>query len=209
MIRDLKNHFGKDCSIRSIGRSEAEGFRQWMLDRKLASATISRRLQIARQIFRYALRCEWIERNPFEDISRQSGSPQARQRYISETDTVKLIEAAPNWIWRTIIALSRYGGLRCPSEVLSIRLADLDWERGAMAVQSPKTEHHGHGQRIVPMFPRLRPYLEEAWDMAEEGQTHVIPENLYLPASNGPNGWVNPSYGVVSLFYLLSVMEEA
>ena len=41
------------------------------------------------------------------------------------------------------------------------------------------------------MFARLRPYLDEAWDMAKEGQTHVIPENLYLTASKGPHGWCN------------------
>ena len=60
-----------------------------------------------------------------------------------------------------------------------------------MAVISPKTEGHGQGHRVVPMFARLRPYLDEAWDMAQEGQTHVIPENLYLPAAHGPHGWVN------------------
>jgi hypothetical protein len=27
--------------------------------------------------------------------------------------------------------------------------------------------------------------------MAEDGQTHVIPETLYLPAANGPRGWNN------------------
>jgi len=27
--------------------------------------------------------------------------------------------------------------------------------------------------------------------MAEEGQTHVVPEDLYLPAAHGPRGWVN------------------
>ncbi len=41
------------------------------------------------------------------------------------------------------------------------------------------------------MFARLRPYLEEAWEMAKEGQTHVIPEQLYLPAANTPRGWIN------------------
>ena len=41
------------------------------------------------------------------------------------------------------------------------------------------------------MFERLRPYLDEAWEMAEEGQTHVIPESLYLAAAQGPNGWRN------------------
>lgn len=58
-----------------------------------------------------------------------------------------------------------------------------------MTVVSPKTEGCGQGQRIVPLFERLRPYLEAAWDMAEEGQTHVIPETRYLPAAHGPRGW--------------------
>jgi integrase len=68
-----------------------------------------------------------------------------------------------------IIALARLGGLRTPSETLSLRLADLDRERGAMTTIWPKTEGDGQGQRVVPMFVRLRPYLEEAWETAEEG----------------------------------------
>ena len=60
-----------------------------------------------------------------------------------------------------------------------------------MTVISPKTEGCGQGSRVVPMFERLRPHLEEAWDMAKEGQTHIIPEDLYLPAAHGPRGWVN------------------
>ena len=41
------------------------------------------------------------------------------------------------------------------------------------------------------MFARLRPQLEGAREMAEEGQTHVIPENLYLPVAQTPLGWRN------------------
>ena len=149
------------------------------------------RLQLTRQIFSYAVRCEWIDRNPFAGISHTAGDPRERQRYITEAETARLIDAAPNWVWRTIIGLARFGGLRTPSETLSLRLADLDWEHGAMTVVSPKTEGHGQGQRVVPMFARLRPFLDEAWTMAKEGQTNVIPENLYLPAAHGPRGWVN------------------
>jgi hypothetical protein len=42
--------------------------------------------------------------------------------------------------------LARFGGLRTPSETLSLPLANLDWEHGAMTVISPKTEGHGLGQ---------------------------------------------------------------
>jgi integrase len=189
--RCLREHFGADRSLRSIGRTEAEGFRQWLIDQGLAAATVARRLQLTRQIFGYAVRCEWIDRNPFAGISHTGGDPRARQWYVTEEETTRLIDAAPDWVWRTIIALARYGGLRTPSETLSLRIADLDWEHGAMTVVSPKTEGHGQGQRVVPMFARLRPFLDEAWSMAKEGQTHVIPEDLYLPAAHGPRGWVN------------------
>ena len=95
---------------------------------------IMKRLQFVRQFFAYAVRCEWIETNPFATVSHKGGDPRERQRYITKEDTRKPIEAAPNWIWRTIIALARYGGLRTPSETLSLPLANLDWEHGAMTV---------------------------------------------------------------------------
>ena len=191
VARCLREHFDENRPLRTIGPAEAEGFLQWLVEQKLAATTITKRVQFARQFFAYAVRREWIERNPFADVSHKGGDPQKRQRYITEDETARLIDAAPNWVWRTIIALARYGGLRTPSETLSLQIADLDWEHGEMTVISPKTEGHGHGYRAVPMFARLRPFLEEAWNMAREGQTNIIPENLYLPAAHGPRGWVN------------------
>ena len=182
--RNLREYFGEDRQLRTIGLADAEGFRQFLIKQGLAAATVARRLQLARQVFRYALRREWIDRNPLNGVSHKGGDRRERQHYVTEEKTRRLIDAAPNWVWRTIIALARFAGLRTPSETLSLRFADLDWEHGRMIVISPKT-----GRRVVPMFARLRPYLEEAWDMAEEGQTHVIPETLYLPAANGPRGW--------------------
>ena len=38
-----------------------------------------------------------------------------------------------------------------------------------------KTEHHeGKEDREIPIFPELRPYLEEVWHKAEPGETHFI-----------------------------------
>lgn len=125
------------------------------------------------------------QQEPIRRYYTQRGDPRKRQYYITVENTQKLIEAAPNWVWRTIIALGRYGGLRSPSEVLSLPWENVDWEHGAIKVIAPKTNN----TRIVPIFDELRPYLDEAWEMAALGQTHVIPEDLYLPAANGPRGW--------------------
>ena len=71
--------------------------------------------------------------------------------------------------------MGRYGGLRCPSEVLSLRWADVDWGRSRMLIRSPKTEHHEGGEsRMVPLFPELLPYLREVFEDAEPGSEYVI-----------------------------------
>jgi len=188
---DLLAFFGGDCKIANINRDAAEAFKNYLVNRRLAPSTISRRLQRARQFFTWAVDNGLIDTNPFAKVKHAAGNPLERRRYVTLEEMQRLIDAAPNWVWRTIIALCRFGGLRCPSEVLSLRWEDVDLPGGRMIVTSPKTEHHpGGGRRVVPIFVRLRPYLEEAWDHAE-GHTHVIPENLYLKASRGPNGWVN------------------
>jgi integrase len=55
---------------------------------------------------------------------------ESRQYFVSRDETEKVIDAAPDAEWRLIIALSRYGGLRCPSEHLGLTLDDVDWEHG-------------------------------------------------------------------------------
>jgi integrase len=99
----------------------------------------------------------------------------SREYFLSREDAAKVLNACPDAQWRLLFALSRFGGLRCPSEHLGLRLSDVDWERGRITVRSPKTEHHeGGGIRTVPIFPELRPYLEEVWDQAPPGDGYVI-----------------------------------
>jgi len=71
-----------------------------------------------------------------------------------------------------LFALSRFGGLRCPSEHLALTWNDVDWERNRFRVTSPKTAHHeGRGERWVPIFTEFRPYFEEAFELAAQGIT--------------------------------------
>ena len=102
------------------------------------------------------------------------GNPD-RQYFVSRADIEAVIEACPSAEWRLIIALSRYGSLRCPSEHFTLRWGDVDWERNRSTVRSPKTERHvGHELRVIPLFPELLPYLEAVFDEAPEGSEFVI-----------------------------------
>ncbi|MBI2477679.1 MAG: site-specific integrase [Planctomycetia bacterium] len=132
----------------------------------------------ARQFFRAAIKRRLIaaDANPFGEmkgIAVQANKD--RFYFVSREEAAKVLDACPDSQWRLLFALSRYGGLRCPSEHLALKWADIDWELGRMQVRSSKTEHHeGKGSRVVPIFPELRPYLEEVWDAAEPGTEYVI-----------------------------------
>jgi len=43
-------------------------------------------------------------------------------------------------------------------------------------VPSPKTASKGKPYRVIPMFPSLRPHLEEAWDGTLPRAEHVFLE---------------------------------
>ncbi|RIK78426.1 MAG: hypothetical protein DCC68_15530 [Planctomycetota bacterium] len=81
----------------------------------------------------------------------------------------------PDVEWRLIIALARYGGLRIPSELLSLPWSEVDWEAGTFIGHSKKTERYANsGIRVCPIFPEPRPFLEAAREAAEPGAKYVI-----------------------------------
>ncbi len=125
-----------------------------------------RRCGIARQFFRAAVRKRLIPENPFAEMEGVSvRANRARDFFLTRQDAARVLDACPDAEWRLIFALSRYGGLRCPSETLALRWSDIDWANNRFTVTSRKTEHHeGHGSRVVPLFPELRPYFEDAFD---------------------------------------------
>jgi site-specific recombinase XerD len=134
-----------------------------------APATVGRSVKRARQFFKVALRDKLITENPFADVKASGQANKERQFHIERDVIFRIIDAAPTAEWQLIIALSRFGGLRCPSEHLALRWQDVDWARNRFCVDSPKT-----GERWVPIFPELRPYLTKCFELAEEGAIHVI-----------------------------------
>jgi len=175
--RTLLTYFGGGRPVDSITVGDAKEFRAWMLTEGhttkdghssgLAENTVRKMCAVAAQFFRDAVDRETITRNPFtnRDIPRTVRENRTRDSFISRETIAKVMDACPDAEWRLIVALSRYGGLRCPSEHLAMKWADVDWERGRFTVFSSKTEHHeGKGSRVVPIFPELRPYLEDAWN---------------------------------------------
>jgi integrase len=175
--RCLIEKFGADKPLAEITPGDADTWRIWLGDKQgLAKNTVNRRCAIARQFFRVAHRRKLIAENPFADMRGVCVvANRSRDHFVSQSDAKKILDACPDAQWRLIFALSRYAGLRCPSEHLALRWGDVDWEHNRMTVRSPKTEHHdGHESRLVPIFPELLPHLDAAYAEAEEGSEFLI-----------------------------------
>ena len=183
-VRNLTDYFGADRRLDDISPGDADDFRRHLQKtEKLSAATVVRRCTLARTFFKDAIRRKLIDSNPFEGVGKGSTANPERQRFIDQATIAKVIDACPNAEWRLLVALSRFAGLRVPSEPLLLRWQDIDLATGRMLVHSPKTEHHaGKATRMVPIFPELRPYLEDAQELAPVGAEFVL-QSLRKPGA--------------------------
>jgi len=152
--------------------------------------TVRKRLQAAKMFFRAMVKRRLTLENPFDGIQVAAVVDESRNVFVPRADIEKVLEACPDAEWRAIVALSRFGGLRCPSEVLTLKWENIDWHGQRITVISPKTARHpGGGQRIIPLFPELVGPLSEAFDAAPEGAVHVI--TRHRSQAESPGGWRN------------------
>jgi integrase len=188
---ELTKFMPEGILLSDVTRGHAKQFHESLKKRGLATLTIVKHVRIAKQMLEDAVEWEKITANPFAKIKLSASIPKHNVEVPRETIDSLMPTLDTNW--QTIIALSRYGGLRCPSEVLSLRWADIDWERSRMAVPEPKVEHHeGRGVRSCPIFPELLPYLQKAWDvLGDEPAEFVIDMPAYRAAANTGEGWKN------------------
>jgi len=173
--RNLIDYFGADKPLAEITPGDADRWRLHLISLKLSDNTIRRRCGIAKQFFRAAVRRKLLAVNPFADLKAAIQANAKRFYFVSKEEAAKVLDACPDAQWRLLFALSRYGGLRCPSEHLALRWEDVDWANNRITVRSPKTEHYeGKASRLVPIFPELLPYLREVFEEAEPGTEYVI-----------------------------------
>lgn len=165
----MEKYFTTARALSSIGSLDIDGWRRSMADEKLAGPTISKRVKTARMFFARAVTWKMITENPLAGVRAGRQDNPERARFIERETVQRVLDACPDHEWRLIVGLSRYAGLRCPSEHLTLTWPDWDVGRGALTV-------HGKMNRVrrVPVAPELAVLLQETFDAAEPGATFVI-----------------------------------
>ena len=173
-----KIFFGTFSPSELIEKMTANRLVEWKtaLLTEYATASVAAYVKAAKMVFEWAVDHDWLTKNPLKRIQPGSFINRAKDRIITMEEYAKLLNASPHQEWRTIIALARIGGLRCPSELQRLRWSDVNWTEKRFLVRSPKTERHeGHRERLVPLFPELRAELERHFSLDEtEGNEFVI-----------------------------------
>lgn len=160
------DYFDRLAPIESLTEGDTEAWKE-VLKKTYSSATVCGQITKVKTVFRWAVKNRLLESNPFENLKRGSFVNKAREHYVTMDDYRKLLDACPDQTWRTIVALTRIGGLRNPSETLRLRWEHVDFEKKTVIVSSSKTERYeGKGSRKIPLFPELR---EELTATKQEG----------------------------------------
>lgn len=175
-FRRAKMFFDRETPCDGITASDCREWKRFELQR-WSKATVAADVGKMRTAFNWAIKNGILEKNVFTKIKRGSQENKDREFFVPMEWYEKLLESCPDQTWRTIVALCRIGGLRCPSEVLGVRWEDVNWEHNRLLVRSPKTEHvSGHASRTIPLWSELRKELEAQFEQAEEGGSpFVIP----------------------------------
>lgn len=163
--KGLIDHFGENREIVDITQADAEAWREWLASasnrrnkktKKLADATVRRRTGIAKEFMRFGIKAKKMVDNPFAHLASGNKGNEERQFFVDRASIDKLIDKAPCSEWRAILSLSRFGGIRCPSETMALLWADVDFVNSRIVIRENKTK-----SRVCPMFPELRPVLED------------------------------------------------
>ena len=167
----LLKHFPADLPLRKLTAKAAS---EWRAGLTQSLASIKTHSGNAKSIMAEALRRKLVPENLFDHL-KSGATPSAYNRFITDDETARLIEAAPGTQWPLLIGLARYAGLRVPSETHLLTLGDVDFSRAKLTVRSPKTEgHEGHEQRIVPIDPRLMTLLDARFHEMGDGDIYLV-----------------------------------
>ncbi|MDR0328932.1 MAG: tyrosine-type recombinase/integrase [Planctomycetaceae bacterium] len=149
-----------------------------------APASVAGYIKTAKMVFGWAVDQEWLAKDPLKNIPKGSFINRDNDRIISMEEYAKLLDACSNQTWRTIIALARIGGLRCPSELKRLKWSDVNWAENRFVVRASKTERHErHRERIVPLFPELRVVLDQHFFSLDETEENEFVIEQYHRSS--------------------------
>lgn len=143
----------------------AEGHR----GRPLKPATLNRYLALLKHMFAYAVREQWLDRNPVSLVTFDKEN-NARDRVLSSDEYDRLQDVSAPHL-RPINATAYYTGMR-RGEILRLTWDRVDLASGLIKLRAEDTKTNE--ARLVPMLPDLTAMLRRLYTMRALHEPHVF-----------------------------------
>jgi integrase/recombinase XerD len=174
-VKQFAEHFGK--SPEQLGAEEVRRFQLYLLkDKKLAPGTVEIRMSALRFLYKKTLKRRDLA---YDDLIFPK-TPRKLPVVLSPEEVTRLIEAAPNLRYRTLLMLLYSTGIR-RTEASQLKVSDIDSERRVIHIRQGK----GSRDRDVPLSPKLLEALHEYWRWKK-------PKVYLFPSASGHRGLEGP-----------------
>jgi site-specific recombinase XerD len=174
-VKQFAEYFGK--SPEQLGAEEVRRFQLYLLNEKrLAPGTVEMRISALRFLYKKTLKRRDLA---FEDLVFPK-TPRKLPVVLSPEEVIRLIEAAPNLMHRTILLVLYGTGIR-RTEASLLKVSDIDSERMVIHIRQGK----GSRDRDVPLTPKLLEALREYWRWKR-------PQVYLFPSTSGHRGLERP-----------------
>jgi integrase len=188
--RNLVEYFGPRRSVHGVTPGDAADYARWLRvsgrrdgsGKGLAATTTAKQLKTASGFFRRAVMKEVCHRNPFEGLAREAPGSDAQQYVPREVVLSVLKHCSPALALR--VALTRFAGLRHPSEVEAVQIEWVNLPERRLLAFSPKNQRYDHKRwREVPIDPEVASRLADAIETAAPGEVYVAWQNRGVTAT--------------------------
>src|SRR6202043_3848674 len=152
-VEQFANHFDKSPEL--TAGAEIRPFQLYLLrEKKLALGTIGLRMGVLRFLYKETLKRRNLD---FDDLPLLK-TPKKLPVVLSPDEVTRLIEAAPNLLYRTLLMLLYATGLR-RAEAANLKVSDIDSSLMLIHVHQGK----GSRDRELPLTRKMLEALREYW----------------------------------------------
>ena len=174
-VRQFAEHF--HCSPEQLGAEHLRRYQRYLLqEKKLEPSTVEMRISALRFLYKRTLKRRDLA---FDDLIFPK-VPHKLPTVLSQDEVVRLIEAAPNRLYRMILVLLYATGVR-RTEAARIKVEDIDSQRMVIHIRQGK----GARDRDVPLSPKLLEELRSWWRWKK-------PRGYLFPSTAGQRGVDQP-----------------
>ena len=174
-VKQFAEYFDK--SPERMGAEEIRRFQLHLLnEKKLSAGTVEIRMAALRFLYKKVLKRRDLT---YDDLIFPK-KPRKLPLVLSQEEVKRLIEAAPNLLYRTLLVLLYSTGIR-RTEASLLKVSDIDSERQVIHIRQGK----GSRDRDLPLTPKLLEALRQYWRWKK-------PRVYLFPSTPGHRGAEQP-----------------